>query len=110
MMKLDDLHARTIVAPLMITSFLKTLDLSYNKMTDASAEVLAEFISKDDGLDRFNLSNNDLTVQGMSQFCKALCANKTLQELDISRNELGEAGGNLICESPSFSLLSSGAL
>ena len=98
MMKLDDLHIRTICVPLMITSFLKTLDLSFNRITDASADVLAEFISKDDGLDSFSIANNDLTAGGMTKFVKALCANRTLQELDISRNELGEKGGDLICE------------
>ena len=63
---------------------------------DSGVEVLAASLFRMHRLRRLDLSNNDITVQGLGVLMKALKHSSTLEVLILDGNRLGDAGAKII--------------
>ncbi len=88
--QLDDEAAQSLAkAPWF--SALRTLDLSYNKISDRGFEALVDGL-EGSGLQRLELRNNQLSDRAMEALGNAPHLWQTMQELDLSHNFIGPRG------------------
>ncbi|EGD74053.1 hypothetical protein PTSG_05745 [Salpingoeca rosetta] len=69
---------------------LYSLELEHNDITDAGLEAVVEFLRKSSALRKLKLGHNALTDAGASLLAEALP--NQLHELDLSFNNIGDAG------------------
>lgn len=75
--------------------FLVRLDLSYNLLTDAGAEVLASSLvgAQAERLAVLSLRSNSIGPKGGAAICRAARDCPNLRRLDVAQNPLGRVGG-----------------
>ncbi|XP_058632540.1 NACHT, LRR and PYD domains-containing protein 12-like isoform X1 [Onychostoma macrolepis] len=80
-------------------SLLRELDLSWNNLGDAGLKLISDGL-KDPRckLEKLTLSDCGVTDEGCAALSSALRSNSHLRELDLSENELGDAGLTLISD------------
>lgn len=87
------------IAEALAGNVVKSLDLSYNHLTDACAPAIAQIISENPNLRSLNLNSNDFTAAGVSHIVKALVSPEHgLQTLKLANNSIGNAGAQHLCE------------
>lgn len=94
--RIDDNEILGILNPLKYTSFLRSLDLRYNVISDKGAEVIARFLLDNKSLESLILKSNEIGSHGAACISKALHINEFLKHLDISCNPIGQDGGMAI--------------
>ncbi|XP_078504508.1 ribonuclease inhibitor-like [Lissotriton helveticus] len=89
-----------LAAALRSNRSLLDLDLSYNELQgDAGATLICEALKHPDTrLQKINLHRSGITGASCAALAAALCSNRSLLELNLSRNDLGDAGVTLICD------------
>ncbi|CAK4725240.1 unnamed protein product [Aphanomyces euteiches] len=88
--RLTDAGIQAVVDVVARKADLCSLDISENKVDGAASVALAAFLSTPScGLTTLALSQCDIDDNEVLGFAKALCANKTLHNLDLSRNLIG---------------------
>eukprot|EP00980_Cylindrotheca_fusiformis_P021712 scaffold8535_cov132-Cylindrotheca_fusiformis.AAC.20 len=93
--KLHHVHITELVNSLSIASTLNTLILENCKLNDNEIEVLGKGLSRDDTvapIERFSLRSNRLGNRGTVSLAAWFQRSKTLQELDLSKNQIGSRG------------------
>ena len=71
----------------------RTLDLSWNEITDAGVKMIADFLKADDRIMRLDLSYNQMGEQGARAIAEMLHSNKRLFHLYLSGNKIGDLAG-----------------
>ncbi len=74
---------------LLRSKTLITLDLTNNQISGEGGFALSLVIKENTGLKNFHLAMNRFDDQSASLILKALTKNTSLEELDLSSNELG---------------------
>ncbi|XP_072895015.1 ribonuclease inhibitor-like isoform X4 [Hemitrygon akajei] len=75
------------------------LDLSYNELGDWGMKLLSETLRKlKCKIQRLILRSVSLTAAGVVDLASALSTNRSLTELDLAENELGDSGMKLVSE------------
>lgn len=93
----DYLAIGTVVAKGLMSNYtLKSLDLSFNKLTPPTALKIGNSLQFNKTLTELNLSNNGIKDKGAEAIGAALMANVTLQKLDLSYNGIGAIGATAI--------------
>ncbi|KAG9399729.1 NLR, CARD domain-containing protein 3 [Aphanomyces cochlioides] len=88
--RLTDAGIQAVVDVVARKSDVCSLDVSENKVDGAASVALASYLSTPRcGLTTLALSQCDIDDNEVLGFAKALCANKTLHNLDLSRNFIG---------------------
>lgn len=85
-----DLHLKQIITPFMEFEFLKSIDLSFNHLTDDGAICLSDFLRDSKLLESLNLQGNNFTHVGAKSLADALNHNSTLSSLNLSTNDINE--------------------
>ncbi len=80
------------------TEPVESLDLSNNRLSSASAIVIASLIGVNGGLTGLDLSYNDLKDEGVSAVCEAIQSNKEtkLASLRMCANSIGPKGAKSV--------------
>lgn len=83
-----------LASSLINNSPLKSLDLSFNQISDDGAYELTEVLSpvKKSSIKYLHLSKNGITNDGANYIAEMLKVNQTLKELWLSSNEIGYQG------------------
>jgi Ran GTPase-activating protein (RanGAP) involved in mRNA processing and transport len=74
---------------------LESLDLRNNRIGDVGVQVLAPAIAQSN-LKTLNLESNQITYEGAPFLAQMLRNNRTLTELYLSKNQLGDRGVELL--------------
>ncbi|XP_062892767.1 tripartite motif-containing protein 26-like [Mobula hypostoma] len=75
------------------------LDLSYNELGDSGVKLLSEALRKlKCKIQRLILDSVNITAAGVVDLASALSTNRSLTELDLAYNELGDSGMKLVFE------------
>lgn len=93
--KLHHVHITELVNSLSVASTLNTLILENCKLNDNEIEVLGNGLARDDTtapIERFSLRSNRLGNRGTVSLAAWFKKSKTLQELDLSKNQIGSRG------------------
>ncbi|XP_060755162.1 NACHT, LRR and PYD domains-containing protein 12-like isoform X2 [Neoarius graeffei] len=86
------------IAEALVKSPLRELDLSWNDLQDAGMELLSHKLSLNCNLNILKLSNCKLTEKSCTHIISVLQkANSSLKELDLSDNDLQNAGVKVLC-------------
>ena len=95
---LSELHATTVFTDTFneTISFLKVLNISYNKLTVSSVNGIVSGITSNPLLEHLNLANCELSELQIISVCKALQRTSLLKFLDISHNEVAREAANEI--------------
>lgn len=89
--------AEDLVLLTTATSPLKELELGYNKLGDCGVKRLAAALGRREcKLQKLRLNKNDLTSACAEDLARALCTNRSLTEVDLGDNELGDIGVELV--------------
>lgn len=78
---------------LSATPTVTYLDLSYNKITDAGASMLADVFRRNTSIRTVDLSQNDIGPDGACALADALMMNMSITALSLRGNAIGERGG-----------------
>lgn len=100
--KLNDTHAEALGNALKQNAVLEEIDLSDNNLTSSACAALAEGLKLNTALKSLNLGNNKCQDAGAILIGQALAANAattSLAYLDLSKNELTQAGIVALIES-----------
>lgn len=74
-------------------SYLRKLDLGYNSFSDSGVRELAEGLSSEDcRLKMLRLQGCGLTSESCTYLSQSLKQNQSLEELDLSGNDIGDEG------------------
>ncbi|KAG5830123.1 hypothetical protein ANANG_G00316820 [Anguilla anguilla] len=77
---------------------LTDLDLSYNNLGDSGVNLLSAGLSANCKIQRLGLNSCDLTEKSCNIMASALqSSNSPLSDLDLSYNNLGDSGVDLLC-------------
>ncbi|NXR40678.1 LRC34 protein, partial [Zosterops hypoxanthus] len=87
----DDIAA--LVPVLYQAAFVTGLDLAYNLLTDAGAQIIAAFLQGNSSLRYLNLMFNDIGTSGAELIAEALHSNQSLVHLRMTGNKIGNQGG-----------------
>lgn len=88
-----------MVDVLSVNHFIIFLDLSDNNIQDKGVSFLHKALSKDAcALQILRIGGNKLTSSCSNDLTSMITENKTLVELDLSNNRIGEEGLNQLCE------------
>jgi Ran GTPase-activating protein (RanGAP) involved in mRNA processing and transport/O-acetyl-ADP-ribose deacetylase (regulator of RNase III) len=93
--KLHHVHITELVNSLSFAATLNTLILENCKLNDNEIEVLGNGLARDDTtapIERFSLRSNRLGNRGTVSLAAWFQKSKTLQELDLSKNQIGSRG------------------
>ncbi|EPZ35431.1 hypothetical protein O9G_003690 [Rozella allomycis CSF55] len=91
---IKDENFQLLSQPLLKTSFLKTLDLSYNRLTDQAAPILAQMLASNSfKLESLILKMNNMGHVTAKYLSEALLSNDSLKHLNLSNNEIENEGG-----------------
>ena len=93
--------AQCLTKILQVNKSLTHLDLSFNNLSDSGGLCIFEGLQHNTTLTSINLRNNDITATNpdtAESLTKMLQVNKSLVHLDLSSNELSDAGGLCIFE------------
>ncbi|XP_062892829.1 ribonuclease inhibitor-like isoform X1 [Mobula hypostoma] len=78
---------------------LTDLDLAYNELRDSGVKLVSEALRKPEcKIQRLGLWSVDLTAAAVVDLASALSTNRSLTELDVGANELGDSGMKLLSE------------
>ncbi|XP_032879281.1 NACHT, LRR and PYD domains-containing protein 3-like [Amblyraja radiata] len=89
--------AEVLVSLTTATSPLKELELGYNKLGDCGVKLLSAALGRREcKLQKLRLNKNDLTSACAEELACALCTNRSLTEVDLGDNELGDIGVELV--------------
>ena len=92
--RIDANILKALVAGLVKNSSLTALDLSHNKIDDEGVAALSLVLMKKDiRLQRLDLSDNMVRVEGAKSLGRALTSNATVKSLSLRLNRLSDAGG-----------------
>jgi hypothetical protein len=96
--KLQHLHITELVASFSVANTLKTLILENCRLNDNELEIISQGLYDSDTvpLVRFSLKNNSIGNRGAASMYNWLQSNKTLEELDVSKNQIGSMGANTV--------------
>jgi Ran GTPase-activating protein (RanGAP) involved in mRNA processing and transport len=96
--KLQHLHITELVASFSVANTLKTLILEHCKLNDNELEMISQglYDAKTVPLVRLSLKNNSIGNRGAASMYNWLQSNKTLEELDLSKNQIGSLGANTV--------------
>jgi len=85
---------------LLRTSKLTALSLSDNSITDSGAILLARAVRKNKTsvLEYLSLRDNPVSRHSMAELAAMLASNRTLQEVSLQDNDIGDAGAALLVE------------
>ncbi|XP_072131660.1 NACHT, LRR and PYD domains-containing protein 3-like [Mobula birostris] len=96
--KLTDSCAEHLVSAITKNPSLMELELGYNNLGDPGAEQLfAALGSPECKMKKVRLNNNSLTSSCAEDLASALLTNRSLTELDLGGNKLGDSGVHLLC-------------
>ena len=92
--KITPQGASTIASKLPSNSFLKTLDLSYNSISNEGVRSISQNLSSkhQSALKTLSLNKNGISNDGAGYLAKMLQSNQTLVKLFLSDNEIGDQG------------------
>ncbi|KAI9335038.1 hypothetical protein DFJ73DRAFT_34955 [Zopfochytrium polystomum] len=91
--RLDDAHVEALSVPLGGVSFLKSIDLSFNEISDAGAARIASFLKSNRHVHTLNLSSNNIKSAGAKALADVLIHDESVANLNLAHNELGTDGG-----------------
>ena len=92
--KMEHAHITELVASFKVARTLKTLILENCKLNDNELEIIAKglFDAPDTPITQFSLRANEIGNRGASSLYDWLSHNETLEEFDISNNSVGSMG------------------
>ncbi|XP_067916037.1 NACHT, LRR and PYD domains-containing protein 12-like isoform X4 [Heterodontus francisci] len=97
--KLTDSCIEDLTSALSTNWSLTDLDLSYNKLGDSGVKLLSEALRNPDcKIQRLQLENNNLTASCIEVLASAVSTNRSLTDLDLSDNKLGDSGVKQLSE------------
>ncbi|KAI9143035.1 hypothetical protein BKA69DRAFT_1134280 [Paraphysoderma sedebokerense] len=91
--RITDDYVDIILSPMRNRSFLRILDLSFNRITNRGIGSIAKWLIEDNSLHWLNVSSNDISAEGAKILAEALLVNSSLKVLDISNNHIEDAIG-----------------
>ncbi|XP_067864731.1 NACHT, LRR and PYD domains-containing protein 3-like [Heterodontus francisci] len=94
---ISDSCAGDLASALSINRSLTFLDLSDNKLGDSGVKLLSEALRNPDcKIETLELYNNELTASCIEDFAFTLSTNRSLIDLNLSDNKLGDSGVKLL--------------
>ncbi|XP_067882419.1 NACHT, LRR and PYD domains-containing protein 3-like [Heterodontus francisci] len=94
---ISDSCAGDLASALSINRSLTFLDLSDNKLGDSGVKLLSEALRNPDcKIQTLELYNNELTASCIEDFAFTLSTNRSLIDLNLSDNKLGDSGVKLL--------------
>ena len=81
---LDDIYIKNIINILTNNKFLEKLCLAYNKFNDNSIRLLAKYLESNESLKYLDISNNNISHDGLTSISNSLINNSTLVDLSIN--------------------------
>lgn len=91
--RIEDADCESIYKTLQTNSYVTSLDLRYNVITDVGVKFLAQLIEESTKLKHLNLMCNEITETGAEYIARALLKNDTLKSLRMTGNKIGNKGG-----------------
>ncbi|KAJ1493051.1 hypothetical protein T484DRAFT_1930045 [Baffinella frigidus] len=93
--RIGDPDVEALVAVFAQYSFghVRTIDLSWNDITDKGCQALAGLLRASPKITRLNLAYNSIGEAGITVLSEALIANNKLLFLDVRGNKVGDHGG-----------------
>ncbi|XP_067882390.1 NACHT, LRR and PYD domains-containing protein 3-like isoform X2 [Heterodontus francisci] len=96
---LTDSCIEDLASTLSTNRSLTDLDLSYNKLGDSGVKLLSEALRNPDcKIQKLELENNNLTASCIEVLASAVSTNRSLTDLDLSDNKLGDSGVKQLSE------------
>ncbi|XP_072895019.1 uncharacterized protein [Hemitrygon akajei] len=88
-----------LVSALSTNRSLTELDLAYNELGDSGVKLVSEVLRNPEcKIQKLRLQSVGLTADGVVDLASALRTNRSLTELDLADNELGDSGVKLVFE------------
>jgi hypothetical protein len=94
----DSTTAAAVLAAVVRSHALTSLDASSNKLGDTNGMLIAKALTTNTTLKLLNLACNQLGSESAKALAIALDSNTTLTQLDLGDNSLGDESGKLLAE------------
>ena len=94
--KIRDATATKLATSLKFNSALRTLNLAWARITYVGAEALASALMTNSTLQTLKLSSNEIEDDGAKSLAEALESNSTCKTLDLSVNQIGNVGAEAL--------------
>ncbi|XP_076086735.1 leucine-rich repeat-containing protein 34-like isoform X1 [Mytilus galloprovincialis] len=91
--RIEDPDCEALYKTLQNNSYVTSLDLRYNLITDEGAKFIAKLIEETTKLTDLNLMCNEIGAVGAEHIAKALLKNESLKTLRMTGNKMGNKGG-----------------
>ncbi|XP_072893986.1 NACHT, LRR and PYD domains-containing protein 3-like [Hemitrygon akajei] len=96
---LTDSGAKDLASALSTNQSLMELNLSHNELRDSGVNLLSDALRNPEcKIQRLGLYHVSLTDSGVKDLASSLRTNRSLTELDLSDNKLGDSGVKLLSE------------
>ncbi|GMH62361.1 hypothetical protein TrST_g13762 [Triparma strigata] len=79
------------------TKALKTLDLSYNSLSDKAATTIGNALMINRSITSLNLKRNKISSEGLMSLSACLVSNTFIMSLDVGGNLMGDTGFMKLC-------------
>ncbi|XP_072035842.1 leucine-rich repeat-containing protein 34-like [Amphiura filiformis] len=91
--RLNDTDALMLYKTLVNNTYVTSLEMKYNEITDEGAKHIGKLLEETCALENLNLMCNEIGPEGAKHIAKGLQMNETLQSLAINGNKIGNQGG-----------------